>query len=68
MVVNEPTLEALMLVASQAEGESRLSDDDLLDMIQSAGLRPRILYPSGFKREIPLRLRDPPAVPSTSAM
>ncbi|HPX36773.1 MAG TPA: dehydrogenase, partial [Mycobacterium sp.] len=50
VVVNEPTLEALMLVAGQAE-ESRLSDDDLLDMIQSAGLRPRILYPSGFKRK-----------------
>ena len=49
VVVNEATLEALMLVAGQAE-ESRLSDDDLLDMIQSAQLQPRILYPSGFKR------------------
>ena len=28
-----------------------MSDDDLLDMIQSAGLQPRILYPSGFKRK-----------------
>jgi predicted amino acid dehydrogenase len=50
VVVNEATLEALMLVAGEAE-ESRLSDDDLLDMIQSAGLQPRILYPSGFKRK-----------------
>ena len=49
VVVNEATLEALMLVAGQAE-ESRLTDDDLLDMIQSAELQPRILYPSGFKR------------------
>lgn len=50
VVVNEATLEALMLVAGQAE-ESRLSDDDLLEMIQSAKLQPRILYPSGFKRK-----------------
>lgn len=50
VVVNEATLEALMLVAGEAE-ESRLSDDDLLEMIQSAELRPRILYPSGFKRK-----------------
>ena len=50
VVVNEATLKALMLVAGEAE-ESRLSDDDLLDMIQSAGLQPRILYPSGFKRK-----------------
>jgi predicted amino acid dehydrogenase len=49
VVVNEATLEALMLVAGQAE-ESRLTDDDLLEMIQSAELEPRILYPSGFKR------------------
>lgn len=50
VVINEATLEALMLVAGEAE-ESRLSDDDLLDMIQSAELQPRILYPSGFKRK-----------------
>lgn len=50
VVVNEATLEALMLVAGQTE-ESRLSDDDLLEMIQSAELQPRILYPSGFKRK-----------------
>ena len=50
VVVNEATLEALMLVAGEAE-ESRLTDDDLLEMIQSAQLQPRILYPSGFKRK-----------------
>lgn len=50
VVVNEATLEALMLVAGEAD-ESRLSDDDLLDMISSAELEPRILYPSGFKRK-----------------
>jgi predicted amino acid dehydrogenase len=49
VVVNEATLEALMLVAGEAE-ESRLTDDDLLEMIQSAELQPRILYPSGFRR------------------
>ncbi len=50
LVVNEATLEALMLVAGQTE-ESRLTDDDLLEMIQSAELEPRVLYPSGFKRK-----------------
>ena len=50
VVINEATLEALMLVAGDTE-ESRLSDDDLLDMIQSAELEPRVLYPSGFKRK-----------------
>ena len=50
LVVNEATLEALMLVAGQTE-ESRLTDDDLLEMIQSAELQPRLLYPSGFKRK-----------------
>ena len=50
VVVNEATLEALMLVAGEAE-ESRLSDDDLLEMIQSAELQPRVLYPGGFKRK-----------------
>ena len=49
VVVNEATLEALMLVAGEAD-ESRLTDDDLLEMIQSAQLEPRLLYPSGFKR------------------
>ncbi len=29
---------------------SRLTDDDLLDMIVSAELEPRMLYPNGFKR------------------
>ena len=50
LVFNEATLEALMLVAGQTE-ESRLTDDDLLEMIQSAELQPRLLYPSGFKRK-----------------
>ncbi len=50
VVVNEATLEALMLVAGQTE-ETRLTDDDLLDMIQAAELEPRILYPSGFRRK-----------------
>ncbi len=47
--VNAAVLEALMLVAGEAE-ESRLTDDDLLDMITSTELQPRVLYPSGYKR------------------
>jgi predicted amino acid dehydrogenase len=48
--VNAAVLEALMLAATGAE-ESRLTDDDLLDMITSAGLEPRALYPGGYKRK-----------------
>jgi predicted amino acid dehydrogenase len=50
VTVNAAVLEALMLAATGAE-ESRLTDDDLLDMITSAGLEPRSLYPGGYKRK-----------------
>ncbi len=50
VTVNAAVLEALMLAATGAE-ESRLTDDDLLDMITSAGLEPRALYPGGYKRK-----------------
>jgi predicted amino acid dehydrogenase len=50
LVVNEAVLEALMVVASEAD-EARLSDDDLVDMIQASDLHPRVLYPSGFRRK-----------------
>ncbi len=50
VTVNAAVLEALMLAATGAE-ESRLTDDDLLDMITSAGLGPRSLYPGGYKRK-----------------
>ncbi len=50
VTVNAAVLEALMLAATGAE-ESRLTDDDLLDMITSAGVEPRALYPGGYKRK-----------------
>ncbi|HQR80659.1 MAG TPA: dehydrogenase, partial [Actinomycetota bacterium] len=50
IAINAAVLEALMLAVTGAE-ESRLVDDDLLDMITSAGLAPRAVYPDGFKRK-----------------
>jgi predicted amino acid dehydrogenase len=49
VTVNEAALEALMLVAAQAE-KNRLTDDDLLDLITSAELQPRVVWPSGYQR------------------
>lgn len=50
VTINAATLEAMMkALASGASG--RLTDDDLLDMIVSSGLQPRILYPNGFRRK-----------------
>ena len=48
--VNEATLEAMMLAVSGADS-SRLSDDDLLEILQSAEFTPRLLWPNGFKRK-----------------
>src|SRR5450631_4679386 len=42
-------LEAMMLATVSSSG--RLTNDDLLDMIVSAGLEPRVLYPNGPKRK-----------------
>jgi len=42
-------LEAMMLAA--VSGHGQLTNDDLLDMIVSAGLEPRVLYPNGPKRK-----------------
>ena len=42
-------LEAMMLAAVSSAGG--LTNDDLLDMIVSAGLEPRLLYPNGPKRK-----------------
>ena len=48
--ISAAELEAMMMaIASSASG--RLTDDDLLDMIDSAGLAPRVLYPGGPKRK-----------------
>jgi predicted amino acid dehydrogenase len=49
VTVEVAVLEAMM-VAAAANGE-RLTNDDLLDMIVSAGLEPRLLYPNGPKRK-----------------
>src|SRR5450759_987238 len=42
-------LEAMMLATVSSSG--RLTNDDLLDMIVSAGLEPRVLYPNGPRRK-----------------
>jgi predicted amino acid dehydrogenase len=42
-------LEAMMLAL--VPDSERLTDDDLLEMIDSAGLAPRVLYPNGFRRK-----------------
>jgi len=42
-------LEAMMIAV--AGGNGSLTHDDLLDMIVSAGLEPRVLYPNGFRRK-----------------
>jgi predicted amino acid dehydrogenase len=42
-------LEAMMLAT--VAGSGGLTNDDLLDMIVSAGLEPRVLYPNGPKRK-----------------
>ncbi len=47
VIVNEATLEAMMLAATDS-GE--LTDDDLLDMIVSAEVEPRVLRPDGAGR------------------
>jgi predicted amino acid dehydrogenase len=48
--LNVAALEAMMLAVASASAGS-LTDDDLLDMIVSAGLEPRVLYPGGPKRK-----------------
>lgn len=51
--VDVATLEAMMRAAVRAPGGApeRLSDDDLLEMIVSAGLEPRLLQPNGPRRK-----------------
>ncbi|MCB9412596.1 MAG: dehydrogenase [Actinobacteria bacterium] len=50
VTINAATLEAMM--KALADGASgRLTDDDLLDMIVSSDMEPRILYPNGFRRK-----------------
>jgi predicted amino acid dehydrogenase len=49
VTVNVAVLEALMVAAS-ASPLGTLTNDDLLDMIVSSGLEPRVLYPNGYRR------------------
>lgn len=49
VTVTPAVLEAMMLAVTASPG--RLTNDDLLDMIVSAGLEPRLLYPNGPKRK-----------------
>ena len=46
--VSAAVLEAMM---QAVVGGTRLTHDDLLDMIVEAGLEPRVLYPNGFRRK-----------------
>jgi predicted amino acid dehydrogenase len=47
--ITAAVLEAMMVAASSSP-LGRLTNDDLLDMIVSAGLQPRLLYPNGYRR------------------
>jgi predicted amino acid dehydrogenase len=49
VTVEAAVLEAMMIAGAQ--NGDRLTNDDLLDMIVSAGLEPRLLYPNGPKRK-----------------
>ena len=49
VTINAAVLEAMMLAVS-ASPLGRLTNDDLLDMVVSAGLEPRVLYPNGHRR------------------
>lgn len=49
VTINAAVLEAMMLAASSSP-LGRLTNDDLLDMVVSAGLEPRLLYPNGHRR------------------
>ena len=48
VTVTAAVLEAMM---HALVGGGPLTDDDLLDMIVSAGLEPRVLYPNGWRRK-----------------
>jgi len=49
VTVNAAVLEAMMVAASSSP-LGRLTNDDLLDMVVSADLEPRLLYPNGYRR------------------
>jgi predicted amino acid dehydrogenase len=47
--VSAGVLEAMM-IAGSGNTRGALTDDDLLEMVASANLEPRVLYPNGFRR------------------
>jgi len=49
VTVIDAVLEAMMLAL--VDGAGKLTNDDLLDMIGSADLEPRVLYPNGYRRK-----------------
>ncbi len=49
VTVSAAVLEAMMLAT--VSGSGVLTNDDLLDMIDAAGLEPRLLYPNGPRRK-----------------
>ena len=49
LTVSSAVLEAMMLAL--VSSQEQLTDDDLLDMIDAAGLEPRLLYPNGPRRK-----------------
>jgi predicted amino acid dehydrogenase len=53
VTIDVATLEAMMVATVRAPGGApeRLSEDDLLEIILTAGLRPRLLQPNGPRRK-----------------
>jgi predicted amino acid dehydrogenase len=49
VTINAAVLEAMMM-ATSGSPLGWLTNDDLLDMVVSAGLEPRLLYPNGWRR------------------
>jgi predicted amino acid dehydrogenase len=49
VTVSAAVLEALMVATTSGSGT--LTNDDMLDMIVSAGLEPRVMYPNGPRRK-----------------
>ena len=49
VTINAAVLEAMMM-ATSGSPLGRLTNDDLLDMVVSAGVEPRLLYPNGWRR------------------
>ncbi|HSQ71456.1 MAG TPA: dehydrogenase, partial [Rubrivivax sp.] len=46
----DPALLDAMILAATGKGDGELLEDDYLEILDSQGLEPRILYPNGYKR------------------